>query len=120
MLLHEQRGGHEDRHLLAVLHRLEGRTHGDLRLAVAHVATDDSVHGGGPLHVGLDLVDARHLVGGLDVGEGVLELALPLRVRPEGVAGRGLPGGVQPDQFARDLAHGAPGAALGALPVRPA
>ena len=55
------------------------------------------------LHVGLDLVDADQLVGGLDVGEGVLELALPRGVRAEGVALGGHPGAVEADQLAGDL-----------------
>jgi hypothetical protein len=69
--------GHEDGDLLAVLHRLERGPHGDLGLAVADVAADEPVHRDRALHVGLDLVDGAQLVGRLDVGEGVLELALP-------------------------------------------
>ena len=81
VLLDEQRRRHEHGDLLAVLHRLERRPHRDLGLAVADVAADQAVHRDGPLHVGLDLVDGAQLVGRLDVGEGVLELALPRGVR---------------------------------------
>ena len=42
--------------------------------------------GTGFLHVGLDLVDGGELVGGLDVGEGILQFALPGGVGAEGVA----------------------------------
>ena len=59
VLLDEQRRRHQDGDLLAVLHRLERRPHGDLGLAVADVAADQPVHRDRLLHVGLDLVDAR-------------------------------------------------------------
>ena len=89
VLLHEQRRRHEHRDLLAVLHGLERRAHGDLGLAVADVAADQPVHRHRALHVGLDLVDRLELVGCLDVRERVLELALPGRVRAEREARRG-------------------------------
>ena len=40
----QQRRRHQDRDLLAVLDGLERRAHGDLGLAVAHVAADQAVH----------------------------------------------------------------------------
>ena len=86
VLLHEQRRRHEHRDLLAVLDRLERGAHRDLGLAVADVAADQPVHRDRLLHVGLDLVDRRQLVGRLDERERVLELALPRGVRAEGVA----------------------------------
>ena len=55
VLLHQQRGGHQDGDLLAVLHRLERGPHGDLGLAVADVAADQPVHRDDLLHVALDL-----------------------------------------------------------------
>ena len=120
VLLDEQRRRAQHGHLLAVLHRLERRAHRDLGLAVADVAADEAVHRHGPLHVGLDLVDGAQLVGRLDVGEGVLELALPRGVRREGVPARRHPRGVEPDQLGGDLLDVAPGAALGLVPVRAA
>ncbi|CAM4102345.1 hypothetical protein TSST111916_21210 [Tsukamurella strandjordii] len=117
VLLGEQRGGHENSHLLAVLHGLEGGTHGDLGLAVAHVADHHAVHRDRLLHIGLHIADHRHLVHGLGEREGVLHLALPRGVGGEGVAGRGVAGGVQLDQLARDLADGLARLALGVLPV---
>ena len=117
VLLDQQRGRHEDRDLLAVLDRLERRPDRDLGLAVADVAADEPVHRDRALHVGLDLVDADQLVGGLDVGEGVLELALPRGVGAEGVALGGHPGAVEPDQLAGDLLDVLLGPALGLLPV---
>ncbi len=117
VLLHEQRRRHQHGDLLAVLDRLERRPHRDLGLAVADVAADEPVHRDDPPHVGLDLVDRAQLVGRLLEREGVLELALPRGVGPEGEALGGLPGGVQLDQLGGDLAHGLAGAALALGPV---
>ena len=44
MLLGKDRRRHEHRHLVAGIDRLEGRPHGHLRLAVAHVAAQQAVH----------------------------------------------------------------------------
>ena len=112
--------GHQDGDLLAVLHRLERGPHRDLGLAVADVAADQPVHRHRPFHVVLDLVDGGELVRGLDVGEGVLQLALPRGVRPEREAGRGHPGRVQLDQLRGDLLDRLAGPALGLGPVRAA
>ena len=120
VLAHEQGGGREDGDLLAVGHGLEGGAHGDLGLAVADVAADEPVHRLGPLHVRLDLVDGDQLVGGLGVGEGLLQLGLPGRVGAEGVAGGGGAGGVKAHELPGDLPHGPPGPGLGPGPVRPA
>jgi hypothetical protein len=51
VLLGEDRGRHEHRHLLAVLHRLERGADRDLGLAVADVAADQPVHRPDRLHV---------------------------------------------------------------------
>ena len=113
----QERRRHQHRDLLAVLDRLERRPDRDLGLAVADVAAHETVHRHGLAHVGLDLVDRAELVGGLGEGEGVLELALPGSVRPEGVALGGLTRGVQLDQLGGDLAHRLAGAALALGPV---
>ena len=117
MLRDEQRGGHEHGHLLAVLNRLEGGAHGDLRLAVADVAGDEPVHRDRLLHVGLDLLDRVQLVGRLHVGEGVLQLALPRGIRRERETLRGLSLGVQAHQLTGDLLRGGLGLRLGLLPI---
>lgn len=100
VLLDQEGRGDEDGDLLAVLDRLEGRAHRDLRLAVADVAADQPVHGHGLLHVLLDLGDGGELVGRLRVREGVLQFALPGGVRAEDVAGGRHPGRVELDQVA--------------------
>ena len=113
----QQCRGHENRDLIAVLDGLEGGAHGDLGLAVSDVAREQAVHGHGLFHVGLDLVDGDELVGGLDVGEGVLEFALPGRVGAESVALGLLAHGVQADELLGDLVDGLLGAGLGLGPV---
>ena len=87
VLLGEQRGGHQHRDLLAVLHGLERGPDGDLGLAEADVAADQAVHRGLVLHVGLHVDDGLGLVGGGLVGERLLHLPLPGRVGGEGVPG---------------------------------
>ena len=117
MLGDQQGRGHEDGGLVAVLDGLEGGAHGDFGLAVADVAGEQAVHGDGLFHVGLDLVDGDELVGGLDVGEGVFEFALPGGVGTEGVALGLLAHGVQADELLGDLVDGLLGAGLGLGPV---
>ncbi len=85
MLLREQRRRHEHRDLLAVLHRLEGRSYGDLGLAEPDVAADEAVHRRLAFHVLLHVGDRLELVGRLDVRERLLHLALPRRVGRERV-----------------------------------
>ena len=103
MLLREQRGRHEHRGLLAVLHRLEHGADGDLGLAEADVAAHEPVHRHRAFHVGLHVDDRLQLVGRLLVRERVLELALPRRVGRERVARRVQPLLVQHDELLRDL-----------------
>ncbi|SPT56581.1 Uncharacterised protein [Schaalia odontolytica] len=103
MLRDKQGRGHEDGGLVAVLDGLEGGAYRDLGLAVADVAGEQAVHGDGFFHVGLDLVDCDELVGGFNVGEGVLQFTLPGCVWAEGVALGLLAQRVQADEFLGDL-----------------
>ena len=98
MLLGQDGGGHQDGGLLSVQDALHNGPQGHLRLAVAHVAAQQAVHGPGLFHVGLDLRDAAQLVVGLRVVEGLLKLPLPGGVRGEGEARLPLPLGVQRDE----------------------
>ena len=117
-VLGDQQGrGHEDRNLVAVLDGFKGGAHGDFGLSVADVAGEQTVHGNGFFHVGLDLVDGDELVGCLDIGEGVLEFALPGRVGSEGVPLGLLAHGVQADEFLGDLVDGLLRASLRLRPV---
>ncbi len=116
VLLREDRGRHQHRHLAALLHRLEGGAHRHLGLAVADVAADQAVHRLDVLHVLLHLDDRLELVGRLLVGERRLQLALPHGVGLEGVSLEGLPRGVGADQLVRHLLDRLLGARLGLLP----
>ena len=78
----------QEGHLLAFHHRLEGRAHRDLGLAVADVAAEQPVHRRGRFHVALDVGDRGRLVRRQGELERVLELLLPVRVGAERVARR--------------------------------
>ena len=81
VLLRQHGGGHQQRHLLAVQDALHGGAEGHLRLAVAHVAAEQPVHGHGFLHIGLDLPDGSQLIVGLRIVEGLLKFLLPGGIR---------------------------------------
>jgi len=57
VLLGQHRGGYQDGGLLAVQDALHHRPQGHLRLAVAHIAAQQPVHGYGLFHIRLDLPD---------------------------------------------------------------
>ena len=103
MLLGENRGRHEHRHLLPGLDRLERGPDGDFGLAVPDVADQQAVHGAGPLHVPLHFFRSATLVGRILVEERRLELALPRRVGREREARRDLAMRVQVEQLQSHL-----------------
>ena len=117
VLLGEDRGRNQHHHLLAVGDGLVGGAQRHLGLAVADVAADQPVHRALRLQVGLDGLDRLELVGRLAVGEGALEDQLPLAVGREGVAAARAALRVEVEQLARQLARGAAGARLDALPA---
>ena len=116
MLQREHRRRREHGHLLAVHHGLERGAHRDFRLAEAHVAAQQAIHGRGRLHVALDVLDGAGLVGRELVGERELELLLPVRVGRERVPLHGLARGVELEQLVGHVAHGLLDARLGLLP----
>ena len=85
MLLGQDCGGYQHGDLFAVHDGLEGGAEGHLGLAIAHIATDEAIHGTWELHVGLDFVKGAGLGFGLNVGEGRLQLGLPQGVDAEGM-----------------------------------
>ncbi len=117
VLLGQQRGGDQHRHLLAVLHRLHRRPHRHLGLAEADVAEHQPVHRLGGLHVRLDVGDGGELVGGLLIRERRLELCLPRGVGQEGVpAGTG-PAAMEVDHLLGHHRHRLAHLGAGARPV---
>ncbi len=81
VLLGQEGGRAQYRHLLAIEHRLEGGPDRHLGLAVADIAEDQPVHG--PVLSSMSSLtsdDGGQLVGRLLVREGGLHLALPGRV----------------------------------------
>ena len=121
LMLKRQHGGRcEKRHLLAVHHRLERGPHRHFGLAVADVAAQQAIHRRRRLHVALDVVDGVLLVDREIPLEGVIELALPVRIWAERVARHGLARGVELEQLFGHVAHGLLDARLGAFPGRAA
>ena len=100
MLLGQDRRRHQDRHLPAVVDRLERGADGQLRLAIADVAADESIHRPRPVHVSFDLGHGGELIGRLFIGECRLELRLPFAVRRKGNARPGFTQGLQLDHLA--------------------
>ena len=120
-MLERQNGRrHQHRHLIALRHALEGGTHGDLGLAVAHVPAQQAVHGNGTLHVLPDVVNGGKLPVGLLVLKGGGKLLLEIVVRRKGVPRTAHPLGVQADEILCHLPDDRLGLCLGAVPaVRP-
>src|SRR5262249_17996680 len=112
----ENRGGREERDLLAVNHRFERRTHRDLGLAVPDVAAEQTIHRRRRLHVARDVANRGLLVGRQVVLERVVELLLPVRGRAERVTDDGLARSVELEELFRHVAHGLLHAALGFFP----
>ena len=109
MLGGQQRRRHEHRHLLPVLHGLEGGPHRHLGLPEPDVAADEPVHRPFRLHVGTDIGDGPGLIRRLGELEPVFQLLLPRGVRPEGMACHLQPLPVELDELDRHLVDGGPG-----------
>jgi hypothetical protein len=106
VLLGEQGGRHQHRHLAPGHHRLEGRAQGNLGFAVAHVAADQAVHWPGGFHVTLDGLNSLKLIFRLDVREGSFQFLLPGSIGRERDSLGGLSPSVQIEQFASDVFDG--------------
>ena len=92
-------------HLLAVLHRLEGRTDCNLRLAVAHVTANQSVHYFMALHISLCGFNCKNLILSLIKREKLLKLSLPYRILAEGISVLLLTLGIQLHQVSCNLLY---------------
>jgi hypothetical protein len=117
VLLGQQRGRAQYRHLLAVGHGDEGGAHGDLGLAEADVAADQAVHRLARLHVFDHGVDGGLLVGGFLEAEAVGEGLQVVLLEDERVAlARGALG-VEVQQFGGGVVHLLGGLLLGLFPL---
>ena len=99
-------GGRKHRDLLVVADGLEGRAHGDLRLAITHVAAQQTIHGTPGLHVGFHVHDSLRLVFRFGEFESVFEFFHPLCIGGKCVALRHLALRIQPQQFVGHVFHG--------------
>ena len=117
VLLGQHGGGHQNGRLLAVQNTLHHRPQGHLRLAVAHIAAQQAVHGNGLFHIALDFHNGPQLVSRLLIVKGVLKLPLPRAVGGKGKARLPLPLGIQLDQPCRQLPGGGFGPVGGLGPL---
>ena len=111
MLLREQGGGDEHRHLLSGLHRDERGAHRHLGLAEADVAAYQAVHRRRPAHVGGDLPYRPGLVRCFLERKGRLESTQVLGFDLECNARPACPAGLHFEQLGRhvgDLLRGSP------------
>ena len=106
MLLNQKCRWNQQRDLLAILDCLKSCTHGNFSLSIANIARQQTVHGHRFFHIRLDLIDGHQLIGSLNVGEGIFQLALPGCIWAEGMAFRRLADGVQADELLRDFLNG--------------
>ena len=99
MLLGEQGGGYEHRHLFTIMHGEKRGTQRHLGLAEADVAAHQPVHGARCLHVAQHLVDDACLVGGFFEREGGGERIVVVVRRCERMAGAALAQCLDLEQF---------------------
>ena len=116
MLAGQQRGGHHDRHLLAVHCRNERCPQRHLGLAEAHVAADQSVHGTAGREFAEHHVDRGLLVFGLLIGKAGAEFVVGALLDRQARCLVQLPLGRDLDQLIGDLADAAFHARFARLP----
>ena len=93
------------RYLLAVLHCLKGRTDCNLRLAVAHITANQSIHYFMALHISLCGFNCKNLILSLIKRKKLLKLSLPYRILTEGISVLLLTLCVQLHQVSRNLLY---------------
>ena len=99
MLLGQYGRRHQNGSLLSVHNGLHNGTHGNLGLAKAYIAAQQTVHRDGGLHIMLDLADAAQLIVGFGVGEMILKFPLPGRICRKGKALLTPSGSIELDQL---------------------
>ena len=117
MLLGQNGRRYQNGHLFAVQNALHRGAEGDLGLAEADVAAEQTLHRGGGFHIPLDLGDAAELVVGLGVGEALFKLLLPRRIRRKGEAGQALARGIELNESFGKILGRSLGAGLCLLPL---
>ena len=85
MLLRKHRSRHHHSHLLAINHSLEGRTNRNLGFAIAHIATQQTLHGLGLFHISLNFGNSLQLIRRFLIGKRFLKLMLQLGIGAKGV-----------------------------------
>ena len=104
IVLESQNGSrHQHRNLLAVARSLEGCTDGNLSLAEAHIATNQTVHRSAALHILLYLLGSLILVWRIFIEEGSLQRMLQIIVGTEGESLLPSALGIEFDQVARNV-----------------
>ena len=99
VLVCQQRGGHQNSHLLAVAHHPVRGPHRYLGFAKAHVSGNQSVHRVGLLEVALNFCQRANLVFSQFVLEVFLDERIPLEHWSKSVTGCDLTGGVLHQQL---------------------
>ena len=117
VLISQYGGRHEHSHLLAIGGSLEGSSHSHLGLTKAHIATHQTVHRLGLLHIGLHILCGLQLIGGILIEERGLKLMLQIGVVAEGKALLATTLGVEFEEVASDVLDMFLGALLEFLPL---
>ncbi len=96
---------HEHRDLHSIVDRFEGSTNGDLGLAVADVAAEQSIHRTGSFQIVLDFGNGRELVGRFLIGKARFELLLPVGIRRDWRAGLAFAHRLHVNHIRREIAN---------------
>ena len=103
MLVGQYRRRHHHRYLLAVAGCFECGAYGHLGLAKAYVATHQTVHGFGLLHIGFHVLCRLQLVGRILIEERGLQLLLQVGIVAEGEALLATAGSIELDKVAGNV-----------------
>ena len=117
VLVGQQGSGDQNRTLATILCSNEGRAHGDLGLAKAHIAADETVHDFGGTHVGFHGFNRRGLIRRFLKGEAFAE-PLPLGlIQLVRMPHPGLASGVNIEELCRHIGGAFPGSAARLFPL---
>ena len=117
VLVGQNSGRHEHRHLFAVAGRFESGPNGHFRLAKAHIATDQTVHRTCTFHIGLHILCCLQLIRRILIEETGLQFVLKIRVVTKGKALFTATLGIEFYQVAGDILDMFLGALLQFLPL---